>query len=77
MDVPRIFYRLSDQVQKESTVTPETILGYLSSEKAEETFLPEVADMIGVEAFTELVLMLGGKTIAIPSAKEIEALRKG
>jgi len=80
MNIPKIFYELSNRANKAEKITPEEIELYVVALKEDTTFLPEVIAITGVDIFLELVTKLGGQRIFFPTpekmCKDIAVIKK-
>ena len=69
--VPKIFFKLADQARSGDALSTDMLAKLMNTPQYEETFLPEVIDLIGADAFLDLVRILGGRTVTVPTVNDV------
>ena len=72
-NLPQIFYDMLDKADTADKLTSDIIANYCESIQEEESFLPDLLDVIGPEAFETMVKYHGGQTFYVPGVEEILA----
>lgn len=69
--VPKIFFKLAAQARNTDELSENMITSFLAVNTVQESFIPEVVALVGEKDFVELIKLLGGKTIKIPTVTDI------
>ena len=72
-NLPQIFYDLLDKATVADRISSDTIQQYCDKVREEESFLPDLLDIVGLEAFETMVQYHGGQKIQIPRPEEVIA----
>jgi len=67
----KILFQLANQERLAELVTPEQVEAYLKQDNIQESFLPEIAHILGTSTFYDFIRWFGGRTIKLPSLTDI------
>jgi hypothetical protein len=69
--LPKIFYKLATQSQQAASISEDTVAAFTQQRYIQESHIPDIINIIGIDAFIAIVSKFGGRAIYIPKINDV------